>query len=527
MNNVELRVAFEDGVEAPALEILELRGHERVGQPYRFEVVVRAPASELAPGLADAWMNASVQLELAWTAAGERAHRRTLYAMVDAIDDRMEVASNGTRTFALLLRPKFAELDRFITQDIFVGATIPAVVRAKLALAQFPEAQYVMRLADEAAYLDHDGADADLVEGRLVVQYRESDLAFISRLCEHVGISFFLQEGVDGDEVVFTDHDGGFTPRDAPLVFGGDGSSRGLLSLQRRLRGVKSQFFTYDYNYRTPHLTYQRDGAVLFDVLGGEAQLEVPSSGALLEYAPNVKTPDEARFIAERRAEEEEAKRERFVGTCIDPTVSAGQRLHVSGHPELDDDVELLVVGVEHTFATPTTALASGAAHAQPQYRAQLDMVRLFKKSPNGQPLSFRPERATPKPKIAGVVTGIIQSTTAEQGEGRQHIDAQGRYLVKLHFDQGPKTMPRLRMAQPSGGAGYGHHFPLRPGAEVLVGFLDGDPDRPVILGAVPNPLQRSPVTVPLEHEPPEVNRIKTISGVVFEIGDGLSRDSH
>lgn len=516
------RLSFDERVDAPSLEVLELDGYERIGEPYRFTLVVRTKAAA-SQGSCDAWLGERVSLELAWSAQGGARDRRTLRAVVDAVEDAMEVLADGSRTFTLVLRPRFAGLDRFVTQDIFSGASIPAVIRTKLEIAQIPDSGYALRLADEAVYLQHDGAPGDLAQGRLVVQYKESDLAFVSRLAEQAGLSYFFEEGDDDDRVVFTDYDGGFARRESTLPFGGDGERPGVASLKRRLSSTKSQFFAYDYNYRTPHLDFQRNGELLFDVLGGEASLDVPTDGALLEYAPNVKTPAEAAWLARVRAEEEEARRERFSMRCLDPTVFAGQRVRVSGHPELDEETELLVVAVRHRYVAPSHAQGEVArAH----HHAELDAVRTGKQGADGRPLQFRSERRTPRPRISGVVTGIVQSVAPDQAEGRQHIDAEGRYLVKLHFDQGMKTMPRVRMAQPSAGGGYGQHFPLRPGAEVVVAFLDGDPDRPVILGAVPNPTQRSPVTVPNEREPPEVNRIKTISGVVFEIGDGLRRDT-
>ena len=73
------------------------------------------------------------------------------------------------------------------------------------------------------------------------------------------------------------------------------------------------------------------------------------------------------------------------------------------------------------------------------------------------------------------------------------------------------------RINQPTVGPNYGMHFPLRPGVEVLITFIDGDPDRPLIVGAVPNPLTPSPVT----SSDSTKNRIRTQSGVLFEIEDG------
>ena len=78
-------------------------------------------------------------------------------------------------------------------------------------------------------------------------------------------------------------------------------------------------------------------------------------------------------------------------------------------------------------------------------------------------------------------------------------IDDLGRYKVILPFDQSGnaegKASRWVRMAQPYAGANYGMHFPLHKGAEVLLTFVDGDPDRPIISGSVPNPDTMSPVT--------------------------------
>ena len=71
-------------------------------------------------------------------------------------------------------------------------------------------------------------------------------------------------------------------------------------------------------------------------------------------------------------------------------------------------------------------------------------------------------------------------------------------------------------MAQPHAGEDYGHHFPLKPGVEVTVTFADGDPDRPIISGSVPNPVTGSPVT----SRDINFNRIKTVLGAFIEFKD-------
>ena len=85
-----------------------------------------------------------------------------------------------------------------------------------------------------------------------------------------------------------------------------------------------------------------------------------------------------------------------------------------------------------------------------------------------------------------------------EIGEAAQ-IDVEGRYTVKFYFDAGDvsgrqKNSRPVRMIQGHSGPNYGIHFPLKPGIELLVVFVDGDPDRPMIVGSAPNPVTPSPV---------------------------------
>jgi type VI secretion system secreted protein VgrG len=110
--------------------------------------------------------------------------------------------------------------------------------------------------------------------------------------------------------------------------------------------------------------------------------------------------------------------------------------------------------------------------------------------------VQFRPERNTPRPRINGTMNATIDAA----GDGQYaEIDDEGRYKVVLPFDQSGNSEGRasrwVRMAQPYSGANYGMHFPLHKGTEVLLTFIDGDPDRPIISGSVPNPDTMSPVT--------------------------------
>jgi type VI secretion system secreted protein VgrG len=131
---------------------------------------------------------------------------------------------------------------------------------------------------------------------------------------------------------------------------------------------------------------------------------------------------------------------------------------------------------------------------------------------------TYRPPRVTPRPRIHGLVTGFIDAGDPSASASYARIDEQGRYLVRFMFDATPsESRPPsrpVRMVQNHAGENYGTHFPLKPDVEVVIGFIDGDPDRPVIVGALPNPLMPSPVT----SASPGVHRIRTSSGITVDI---------
>ena len=110
--------------------------------------------------------------------------------------------------------------------------------------------------------------------------------------------------------------------------------------------------------------------------------------------------------------------------------------------------------------------------------------------------IEFRPFRKTPVPKVSGIMSARIQSGA---GDEYAFIDDHGRYKAKMLFDlsdksSGEATMP-IRLTQGYSGPGYGIHFPNHEDTELLWSCVDGNPDRPIGLGTVPNPSSATPVT--------------------------------
>lgn len=448
-------------IESPAfaadsVQVVALEGRELLSQLFELHVQVVSTAPH---GLdVDAVIGAPATLIL------ERGgvETRRLGGLVAGIRDSLH-EETGRMVYDLWFAPRAFRLGLVETYEIFMEVSIPDILRKKLERVGLQENEdYELRLT--AAYPARE----------FVVQYKETDLAFVSRLAEHVGICFFFEHKKGKDVLVFSDHNSGF----APLVDGREvrfhkrGERRGVFALESHTRMTPAEYVVKDYNYRTPQVA-----------LRASSPTDRGDGGHVLEVGAHFKSADEGAQIARIRAEEVSAGRTIFEGSTDRHGFSAGATLLLEEHPR--GDLELLVTEVFHRAAT--TSLGVGKED-------QRDYEARFKAIPYKTP--YRPQRLTPKPRIHGVITGVIDA--AAQGPYAE-LDADGRYRVRFLFDPGEagggQASRLVRMAQPHGGGGYGMHFPLRSGVEVILTFVDGDPDRPIILGVVPNPQTPSPVT--------------------------------
>lgn len=461
-------------------QVREVRGREKISSLFEFEIFVASPAGEgLAGSDVTGAMATLVMLE-------DGFEKRRVHGMIAEVVDMLETESD-TETQRLRLVPRMWRLGMVRTQEIYMGLTLRQIIEQKLKQVELDE--------------DVDFALAGADEPReFVVQYDETDLAFVSRLAEHAGISFYFTHDDGGDRVVFTDQPAGFRPIAGAekASFHARGERLGVFKVDLSTRLVPAMCAVYDYNYMTPMVEI----ASVCELAGGYA-------GGVLEYASNVGTPEQAKALARVRAEEHGWQAQVITGEADLSTLAAGARVTLSGHPRIDD-LELLVIEVEHRASQ--VVMASGGADDGPAYHATFQAI------PAKVP--FRPRRVTPKPRLHGVTPGIVQAAPKIESE-QPWIDEHGRYLVQMLFDTAAtgerKASLPIRMAQPHAGPGYGIHFPLRPGTEVLVAFVNGDPDRPVIVGSVPNAITPTPV---VDRDATQ-HRIKTRSGVLIEIDDG------
>lgn len=123
--------------------------------------------------------------------------RRRVHGMIVEVRDRLDPEIEH-RTYGLTIAPRAHRLDMVQTQEVFLDRKVPEIIAAKLQATGLGGA-VALRLGASYAAREQ------------TMQYKETDLAFVSRLAEHLGVSFFFEQGDEGDVIVFTDDNGGFT----------------------------------------------------------------------------------------------------------------------------------------------------------------------------------------------------------------------------------------------------------------------------------------------------------------------------
>ncbi len=306
------------------------------------------------------------------------------------------------------------------------------------------------------------------------VQYDETDYDFIQRLLAHYGLFFRFESDREKSRIVFHD-----AVEDLPALTGGQllyqeqsGTHRGLETLfafRPRAQMVSAGVQLRDYNYRTPQFH--------LDTQAGE--------GGDRRFGEHFKDPDEGQLFSRVRQQAHDWQRETFIAESDCQGIVPGCRLAMTDHPDAPLNGEYLVVEVEHRGGQ-----GAGGAYAGSQkgmtYRNKMVLIR------GG--VSYR--KPLPQRRVVnGTFTARIETT----GGDYACLDGEGRYRVRVDFDLGDaaegQASHAVRLMQPYGGDRYGQHFPLHGGTEVAMTCVNGDLDRPVLLGVLPNPDTASPVS--------------------------------
>ena len=360
--------------------------------------------------------------------------------------ERLSVSVDEIR-YRLLIHSRFAVLNQHRTSRLFQNQNVPDIIADLLRKHSYAGNDFRFQLSRSYPIREY------------VTQYDESDAQFIQRLCEEEGIWFYFAQYEDRDVWTFAD-DMAHYQRTLPIYPFRENAGlesvgeEAVHALQLKQQAVLSHIRVDEYNYRRVETDLS-------------AQWQNPESsavsGSINVWGLHHKTPEEAQTYT--RLLREYSQSRQLLATGQSNVVNLTPSIILHTQPSVHEQGWLIISAVHHAardeaYSNTFTAISAG--------------------------VPFRPERLTPQPKVAGSLNARIVSP---DNYTYAYIDDMGRYRVKLPFDldewsPGGDSRP-VRLAKPYAGPSYGQHFPLHEGTEVMLSFIQGNPDRPYISGVV------------------------------------------
>ncbi|MCG5233955.1 type VI secretion system tip protein TssI/VgrG [Xanthobacter oligotrophicus] len=376
----------------------------------------------------------------------------------------------GLYSYRLILRPWLWLLSHTTDCRFFQEMTAPDIIR---------------KIFDDAGFSDFEfKTTQNYPSMEYCVQYRETDFAFVSRLMEEFGLYYYFKHTTDKHLLVICDamsaHD--------PLPGGGELAFIPLTGAyvrerqhmhqwcsERRFRS--GRFVVNDYDFEKPNtkIEAERQGNETY----GKSRLEV------YDYPSRYKEQSQGETFAKVRLDAEQAYDHRRLASGDAPCLAAGVKFTLKEHHRNSENVEYLAIRASHSISEQFYRATGGPTADKTSYQGSYVLV------PTSRP--FRAPLVTPKPVVHGIQTAKV---VGEKGE-EITVDKYGRIKVQFHWDRERKQSCWIRVAEVFAGGSWGGVFHPRIDQEVVVDFLEGDPDRPLVVGVVYNAANMVPYDLP------------------------------
>lgn len=441
-----------------ALKFHRLVGREALSQAYAFDIDLLGSTNALDPkALLGKSATVTVQTE---------SGIRHLCGLVT----RFALAQEDARQsfYKMRLRPWLWLATRRSDFRIFQDQTVPEILEAVLGRYDHPLELKLSRSYRTWNYC---------------VQYGEDDFAFVSRLCEHEGIYFFFRHEAEQHVLVFADDvasshgplPGGETVRYHPHEKAG--MTGGLEPSERITEWEQADEIRSGHHYRD-HFDFEHPRADLSSL----RQMPAGHDHDALEqyeWPGDYTRHEDGEVYARIRNEEQLSERSRARGRSNLRELAPGYTMRLAHHPRLDQNQQYLLLGVSYHLRENVEA-SEGVGPTE-------GSVQRFAFEVQPTSLAWRPARGTPKPRTHGPQTAVVVGPAGEE----IWTDRYGRIKVQFHWDRlgerNEHSSCWVRVSTAWAGATFGGAALPRIGQEVIVDFLNGDPDHPIVTGRVYN----------------------------------------
>ncbi|MBX8529507.1 type VI secretion system tip protein VgrG [Pseudomonas cichorii] len=467
------------------LQVLSFTGTESISQAFRFDVELVSENPDL-----DLEKLLHKQAFLAFDPQGSGIHGQ-IYRIAQG-----DAGKRLTR-YTLSLVPQLQYLHHRTNQRIYQQLSAPEIIALILEEHGIKGNAYSFQLSQQCPKREY------------CVQYDETDLHFIQRLCEEEGIHYHFQHSEKLHLLVFGDDQTVFPKLGQPTAYV---QGSGLVAdvpvikgLQLRLETRTSRVTRRDYDFEKPNM--QLEAAYKPAGESTEPDLEdYDYPGQFLDRA-------RGKFLSQRALERHRADYQQVEGWGDQTTLTSGHFLELSDHPRTEWNDLWLLTEIFHEGKQPQVLEESVTSDTTDN---KDDFHQGYRNRFLATPWAvfYRPALEHTKPRVLGTQTATV---TGPKGE-EIHCDQYGRIKVQFHWDRegqaDDKTTCWLRVSSAWAGDRYGAISIPRIGMEVLVTFLEGDPDQPLVNGCLYHKENQVPYPLP-------ANKTRTVFKTLSSPGGG------
>ena len=442
-----------------ALLVDSFDGYEHLSEPFRFVLKLLSPDPNID-------MRALLTKPVVLSFNLSEESERHMHGHISRIK-LLEYGEDGMAAYEAEMVPWLWFLHRFSDCRIFQNKTVPNIIEQVFKDRGFSDYRFKLQ--------------GSFPSREYVVQYRETDFNFVSRLLEDEGIFYYFEQSQDRHMLVLANEKSGFAPcpnKSHARYLAATGTNQPedtVISLETEFRTHTGTASLTDYDFEKPNTS-------LFATLAGKM------TGEDYDFPGKYKTKDDGARYARIRLEEKEATLATVRGASNCMGFECGYKFTLTDHFRDSTNGGYSLTALEHHARN--TSYSAG-------YPDPFEYTNRFEAIPSSVP--YRPPRVARKPAIHGSQTAVVVGKSGEE----IWTDNYGRVKVQFFWDRQGRYDENsscwVRVAQGWAGKQWGMiHIP-RIGQEVVVNFLEGDPDRPIITGSVYNADHMTPYPLPAE----------------------------
>jgi type VI secretion system secreted protein VgrG len=504
------------GQELADLEILSFTGAEKISAPYQYTVRFLTSTETITHTLA------GKQVSFQYGVEGLLARMEPAYVH-GFISTHNVLGLSLSRKYItqIVILPRLSLLS-YSGQRQVSGTTSPIKMH-ELAQAMLNPATFKQNTSTAAQFADEQPIDCDVpgdivsTQRNFVLQYYESDLDFFRRILEQDGIFFFISNDEAKDVVNFGDKNQVFKEIKEKISYVPDNvpnapQTEYIRSLTMQTTFTEKEAYVRDYNYDNASQSAQflRSHAV-----------DPDGSGTTVTYDDHFATTTDGDRYAQIHAEKLLTWQTQYFCSTNSTRLRPGMLFN------LDTDERKLSSLIQRFLVVKSNTNFSQASEDVPGSSAAPFTNSLICLALPADAATFRPYPSQQKPRVQGVLNAVIDN---DSSGSVAKVESNGTYRIRLIEEESTTTrLPAgkasadVRQMQPfGGGGGTGLQFPLYKGTEVLLAFVEGDPDRPVIVGTVANSENKSVLEgIDSSLSINKTNVIRTSSGISIELIDG------